>query len=50
MKPKRERRVTPERRANPRSGRRSSDNQDERDRRAKQIVEYQRTQKGKKPA
>jgi hypothetical protein len=49
MKQKRERRVTPDRRATPRSGRRSSDNQDARDRGVKQLVDYQRTQKGKKP-
>jgi hypothetical protein len=49
-KPKRERRVTAERRTNPRSGRRSGDSQDARDLRGQRIVEYQRTQKVKKRA
>jgi hypothetical protein len=49
-KPKRELRVTAERRANPRSGRRSSDRQEARDLRRTRIVEYQRAQKVKKRA
>ena len=49
-KPKRERRVTVERRTNPRSGRRSGDSQEARDLRGKRIVDYQSTQKVKKRA
>ena len=49
-KPKRERRVTAERRAKSRSGRRSSDSQEARDLRNTRIVEYQSTQKVKKRA
>ena len=49
-KPERERRVTVERRTNPRSGRRSGDSQEARDLRGKRIVDYQSTQKVKKRA
>jgi hypothetical protein len=49
-KPARERRVTAERRALSRSGRRSSDHHEARELRDKRIDEYQRKEKLKKPA
>jgi hypothetical protein len=49
LNPKPERRVTPDRRANPRGGRRSTDSQAERDLRAERIAEYQRKQQVKPP-
>jgi hypothetical protein len=51
MEPKPERRVTPDRRANPRGGRRSTGNDNqERELRAKHIAEYLSQQKPNKPA
>lgn len=47
-KPKRERRLSPERRSNPRSGRRSIDNPEGREGRAKVIVDYLSKRKRKK--
>jgi hypothetical protein len=49
-KPKRERRVTAERRANPRSGRRSTDSHEGRELRVTRAVEYMRKQTSKKTA
>jgi hypothetical protein len=49
-KPDHERRTTAERRANPRSGRRSGDSHEERNLRVKRIVDYLSRRKLKKPA
>jgi hypothetical protein len=48
-KPKPERRVSTDRRAKPRSGRRAGDNRDDRDLRTARMHEFLSREKGKKP-